>query len=98
MKETIRFSAIVDAWKRDPEFLAEYERIGPAMALAFALGEARQAAGLTQTEVARRIGTSQAAVARLESGVGNPNWETLERYAKAVGRRLAVRLEPVEND
>ena len=98
MGETVPFSKIADAWKRDPEFLAEYDRIGPAMALAFALGEARQAAGLTQAEVARRMATSQAAAARLESGVGNPNWETLERYAVAVSQRLVVRLEPLEND
>jgi ribosome-binding protein aMBF1 (putative translation factor) len=81
----IRFSTVADEWKRDAEFVAEYRRIGPAMELAFALGEARRAADLTQAEVARRMESSQAAVARLESG-----------YARAIGRRATVRLEPIE--
>jgi transcriptional regulator with XRE-family HTH domain len=67
------------------------------MALAFALAEARRAKDLTQIEVARRMGTSQAAVARLESGAGNPNWETIVRYALAIGFKPSLRLEPLEN-
>ena len=66
------------------------------MELAFALAEARRDAGLTQADVSRLMGTSQAAVARLESGRAKPNWETVERYARAVGRRAVVKLERVE--
>jgi transcriptional regulator with XRE-family HTH domain len=49
---------------------------------------ARQARGLSQTEIAVRMGTSQPAVARLESGAADARLTTLERYAAAVGRRL----------
>ncbi len=52
----------------------------------------RRAVGLSQTEVAARMGTSQSTVARLESGDVDPRLSTLERYAQAVGRRLDVRL------
>ncbi|HEX3308152.1 MAG TPA: helix-turn-helix transcriptional regulator, partial [Streptosporangiaceae bacterium] len=45
----------------------------------------RQAAGLSQTEIAARMGTSQSAVARLESGTADVRASTLERYAAAVG-------------
>ena len=48
----------------------------------------RQAAGLSQTEVAARMGTSQSAVARLESGVADVRASTLERYAAAVGGEI----------
>jgi transcriptional regulator with XRE-family HTH domain len=50
-----------------------------------ALAAQRQAAGLSQTEVAARMGTSQSAVARLETGTADVRASTLERYAAAVG-------------
>ena len=64
--------------------------------LANAMIEARNRAGLTQTEVARRIKTSQSVVARLESGASMPSTRTLQRYAKAIGSRLSIRFEPVD--
>jgi ribosome-binding protein aMBF1 (putative translation factor) len=51
--------------------------------------------GLTQTEVAARMGTSQSAVARLESGDADVRLSTLERYAAAIGHELSWRLTPV---
>jgi transcriptional regulator with XRE-family HTH domain len=56
------------------------------------LAERRQAAGLSQTEVAARMGTSQSAVARLESGAGDVRASTLERYAAAVGGQITWTL------
>ena len=53
------------------------------------LAAQRQAAGLSQTEVAARMGTSQSAVARLETGEADVRVSTLERYAAAVGSQLA---------
>ncbi|BCJ38775.1 transcriptional regulator [Actinocatenispora thailandica] len=52
----------------------------------------RRSAGLSQAEVAARMGTSQSAVARLESGTVDARLSTLERYAGAVHRRLDLRL------
>ena len=52
----------------------------------------RQAAGLSQTEVAARMGTSQSAVARLESVTTDIRTSTLERYAAAVGGQITWRL------
>ncbi len=56
--------------------------------------KARASAGLSQADVAARIGTTQSAVARLESSVGkhSPSIATLQRYASALGYRLQVRL------
>ena len=56
------------------------------------LAEQRQAAGLSQTEVAARMGTSQSAVARLESGPADVRASTLERYAAAVGSQITWKL------
>jgi ribosome-binding protein aMBF1 (putative translation factor) len=52
----------------------------------------RQAAGLSQTEVAARMGTSQSAVARLESGDADTRASTLERYAAAIGGQISWQL------
>ena len=52
----------------------------------------RQTAGLSQTQVAARMGTSQSAVARLESGAVDVRASTLERYAAAVGGEISWKL------
>ena len=56
------------------------------------LAARRQAAGLSQTEVAALMGTSQSAVARLESGAADARASTLERYAAAIGRQITWRM------
>ncbi|MFD2080136.1 Helix-turn-helix domain-containing protein [Actinopolymorpha cephalotaxi] len=61
-------------------------------ALAESLVDLRRRSGLSQTQVAARMGTSQSAVARLEAGEADVRLSTLERYAAAVGHRLDVRL------
>jgi len=60
--------------------------------LASALSAKRIELGLSQTEVAARMGTSQSAVARLESGEADLRLSTLERYAAALGQRLDWKL------
>ena len=56
--------------------------------------QAREAAGLSQTQLAERIGTTQSAVARLESPRSNPRVETLDRAVAATGQRVTVSVEP----
>ena len=76
----------------DPEFREEYGRIDDEFKLIEALVRARTAAKLTQTELARRLGTTQSAIARLEGGGVSPSISTLRRYAEATGTRLTVGL------
>jgi ribosome-binding protein aMBF1 (putative translation factor) len=89
---TIPFRKLKDEWMKDAAFRTEYERLKPEYELALALIRAREKAGLTQAEVARRMGTTQSVVARIESAQNPPNLKTLERYAEAVGRRIEVKL------
>ena len=58
------------------------------------LKEAREAAGLTQADLATRLGTTQSAVARLESAGANPRVDTFRRAIEATGNALQLRLEP----
>jgi len=73
---------------------AEYTRLDEEFAFLDEFLKARAAAGITQAEVAERIGTTQSAVARLESGSGkhSPSLATLQKYAHALGCRLEFRL------
>jgi len=82
----------------DPEVKAEYDRLGPIFAVVGEMIEARQAAGLTQAEVAARMGTSQSVVARLENARHMPTLNLVMRYADAVGRRLDIHLVPTVDD
>ncbi len=75
---------------KDPEFPAEYARAEEEFGLLEALLRARTAANLTQEDVARRLGTTQSAIARLEGGKVSPSVATLQRYAKATGTRLRL--------
>jgi ribosome-binding protein aMBF1 (putative translation factor) len=59
--------------------------------------EARMRAGLSQAALAKRIGTKQPAIARIEGGQ-LPSTATLQRIAKATGTRLRIALEPVGDD
>lgn len=81
-------------WMKDPEFRAEYDALEEEFALASALIRARGKAHMTQEEVARAMGTTQAVVARLESGRIMPSTRTLQRFAKATKSRLRITFEP----
>jgi transcriptional regulator with XRE-family HTH domain len=73
---------------------AAYDALEDEFALARALIRARGDAGMTQEQVAQAMGTTQAVVARLESGRVMPSTRTLERFAKATGTRLRIGVEP----
>ncbi len=94
--KTIPFKKLSDRWKADPTFRREYDRIGPEMELAFQLAEARRRAGLSQAELAKRMGTSQSTIARLEAGRGLPSSRTLTRFAEATGARVRIQVLPAE--
>lgn len=90
-----RFHELHERWlKEDPAYAAEHRAMEPEFALARELIRARTSAGMTQEDVAHRMGTKQTVVARLESGRAKPSTRTLERYAEATGRRLKISLEP----
>jgi len=80
-------------WDKDPAFRAEYDALEGEFALARALMEARGECGMTQEQVAQAMGTTQAVVARLESGRVMPSTRTLQRFARATGTRLKIVFE-----
>jgi transcriptional regulator with XRE-family HTH domain len=89
MHKQLRTKALADA-----EVKAEYEKLADEFSLLDEFLKARAAQGLTQAQVAEKIGTTQSAVARMESGSGkhSPSLATLTKYADALGCKLEVRL------
>ena len=88
---------MLEGWMGDPAFRAEVERLEhEEFALLDALLEARDAAGLTQAQIAERMGTKPPAVSRLLTSLASdkqsPSVSTLRKYAAACGKRLHIRL------
>jgi DNA-binding XRE family transcriptional regulator len=79
---------------KSPQTRAAYDELSEEFETARELIAARSLAGLTQGEVAERMGTTQSVIARLESGKQAPSLRTVQRYARAVGARAVLRLEP----
>ena len=85
-----------DEMMKSPGYRAAHRASGPVYQLIEALIAARAQAGVTQAEIAERMGTTQSAVARLEGWTANPSVKTLRKYAEATGTRLVVSFEPIE--
>jgi transcriptional regulator with XRE-family HTH domain len=83
-------------WMKEPGFKEGYDALEEEFSLASMLIEARTRARLSQAELAKRMGTSQSTIARLESGTAKPSLSTLERFAQATGTRVRVSIEPAK--
>lgn len=85
-------------WMKQPDYAQAYAALDDEFTALRELLAARQHAGLTQAQVAERMGIAQASVARLESNVGSrkhaPSLATLRRYADAVDCDLHLTLTP----
>jgi DNA-binding XRE family transcriptional regulator len=88
------------ARKQNPEFANSYDALEDEFNALQILLEARKQAGLTQAQVAQRMGISQPVLARIESSLGSrkhsPSLATLRNYAKACGKKLTIQFDPDE--
>ena len=89
---TIPFEKIEAQLLANPKVKAEYDALAPEFEISAELLKARRRAGLSQAELAARMGTSQSAIARLESGQTLPSTKTLLRFAEATESKFRVRL------
>jgi ribosome-binding protein aMBF1 (putative translation factor) len=89
---TIPFDKLKARLLANPKVRAEYDALAPEFEISAELVKARLRAGLSQAELAARMGTSQSTIARLESGQTLPSTKTLLRFAKATGSKFHVRL------
>lgn len=90
------FDSYLDEQLRNPEFADRFARAGEAWDIALQIAAAREQAGLSQRELAERVGTTQQQISRLES----PNYEghslsMLRRVAQALDARVRFSFEPI---
>lgn len=93
---TISIDTLKKRWMKEPGFRKGYAALEKEFVLAGLLIEARVNAKFSQAQLAKKMGTSQSTIARLESGAAKPSLSTLERFAKATGTRLRVTFEPIK--
>lgn len=79
---------------RDPEYLAAQEELRPLLELADTVLSQRLSRDWSQAELAERVGTRQANISRLESGLANPSVRFLQKVANAFGETLTIELRP----
>ncbi|PHR59252.1 MAG: transcriptional regulator [Robiginitomaculum sp.] len=91
--KTIPVGGVFEKWRKDPAYVREFDALDEEFALAQLFISARSTAGLTQAELAKKMGTSQAYIARLEGGKEKPSTRTLQRFAKATGHRVVIEFE-----
>jgi ribosome-binding protein aMBF1 (putative translation factor) len=91
-----RLARLEERWRKDPAFRKAYEELDEEFVLIEAIIRARLTAGLSQTELAKRMKTTQSVIARLESGKVCPSTRTLSRLAAATGTRLKISFERTE--
>lgn len=89
----MRYSDFKAEMLRNPNVKAEYDALAPEYELISQLIRARQEKHLTQKQLAEKIGTKQASIARLESGNYNPTFNFLQRIAAALDKRISFSLQ-----
>ena len=77
---------------KDPVFRRHYEEYGKQLEIAYQILQLRKKQGLSQTQLAKRLGTSQSNVARMEAGQQNFTADTLQRIASAFRRELKIQF------
>lgn len=90
--KTIRYADVKEQLLSDPEVHQAYEDMEPA----YQLARLRIMRGLTQAELAARVGTKQPSIARLESGRTEPKLSLLRRTAEALGCHMVITFEPCD--
>lgn len=85
---------LTDELMQDPEFRKEYDAVQPEMDITRAILDARIRAGMTQMELSKKSGISQADICRLEKGTRNPSISLLVRLAEAMDSTLRIQFVP----
>jgi transcriptional regulator with XRE-family HTH domain len=98
MKPRTNFDIYLERQLKDPDFAERFKKAGEAWDVALKLASLRKTSGLSQKELAKRVGTSQQQISRLES----PSYEghslsMLRRVAEVLGATLYVEIQPNRN-
>lgn len=85
----------LDKQLQDKEFKEEWETLEPEFSVMQAMIDARKSAGLTQKQLSKKTGITQADISKLESGNANPSLRTLQRLASGMGMKVKIEFQPI---
>lgn len=88
--ETVDFDKYLKEKLKDPKFKQYYDEYGKQLEIAYTILQLRKKEGLSQAELAKKIGTKQSNVARIEAGEQNLTTEMLQKIATALNRNLKI--------
>ena len=92
-KTGAKFSDVKELLMKDDEFKAEYEKLKPRYDVISQIIDARAKEGVTQEELAFRVGTQKSNISRLESGTYNPSLDFLVKVAHSLGKEMQIILK-----
>lgn len=82
--------ALHEKWMKNPEYKDEYERLGPEFEIARQIIDARIKKKISQEELAKRMGTGQAVISRLENANARPSLSLIQRLADALNLKVEL--------
>lgn len=85
----------LDKQLQGKEFKEEWEALEPEFSVMQAMIDARKSAGLTQKQLSKKTGITQADISKLESGNANPSLRTLQRLASGMGMKVKIEFQPI---
>ena len=92
-KAGISFEEMKADMLKNEEFKAEYEKLKPRYEVIDQIIRARKEQNMTQSELAKRVGTQKSNISRLESGNYNPSLDFLIKVAESLGKSLSVQIK-----
>ncbi len=92
-KAGVKFSEVKELLMKDDEFMEEYKKLKPRYDIISQIINARTEEGLTQEELAARVGTQKSNISRLESGTYNPSLDFLVKVAHSLGKEMQIILQ-----
>ncbi len=97
MAEDLSFEGFKEKTLKNPGVKKEYDALGPVFELRRKMIRIRMEKGMTQEQLAERMGTKRSNISRLEAGenVSFPTFKTISKYAEALGYKVKVEFEPV---
>lgn len=91
-KNLISFKRVHQGWMKNPEFQREFKKLEPEFQIAKQIISARLKQKISQEELAKKVGTDQAIVSRLENMAGKPSISLLERFARALNVQFNITI------
>ena len=90
----IRAEKLHQRWMKNPKYRTEYEKLEPEFAIIRAIVEARAKKNVSQEQLAKRMGTGQAVISRLENANASPSLALIKRLANALNLKVELRFTP----